>query len=75
MKEGKAVSDMIVEGFGDGWNSSRAIQSMGFNRIRKRGAVVLADDYGPGEALKKAVTMTQEEVIKEVLDSKLKGRG
>ncbi len=73
MKAGKDVKAMAAEK-GDGQNASEPINSMVKNNIRKEGPVIFAP-YEPGSAIRKAVTMTPEEVIDEVKTSNIRGRG
>ncbi len=74
LKAGKRLDDIMVEGLGDGANAFPEIHTMVQNNIRKKGPI-LADGYKPGEALKKIVKMTPEEVIAEVKLSNIRGRG
>ncbi len=74
MKEGKPVEEMIHYGYAEGMNSSEAIRSMVSNNIRKVGPI-LDPNYKVGEALKKVVEMTPEEVIEEIKKSNIRGRG
>jgi [NiFe] hydrogenase diaphorase moiety large subunit len=74
LKAGKKLEDIMVEGLGDGANASPEIHTMVQNNIRKKGPI-LADGYKPGEALKKIVKMTPDEVIAEVKLSNIRGRG
>ncbi len=74
LKAGKNLDEVMVEGLGDGANALPEIHSMVQNNIRKKGPI-LADGYKPGEALKKIVKMTPEEVIAEVKTSIIRGRG
>lgn len=74
LKAGKKLDEVVVEGLGDGANALPEIHSMVQNNIRKKGPM-LADDYKPGEALKKIVKMKPEEVIAEVKLSNIRGRG
>lgn len=73
MKNGKAIDEMFNE-YGDGQNSSELVKSMVLNNIRKRGEVLFSE-YNPADGLKKAITMTPEEVIDEVKTSTVRGRG
>ncbi len=73
MRAGKAVNDMVTE-FGDGNNANPIVRSMVKNNIMKTGPVVL-DAYEVGLGLSKALGMDSKAVIKEVLDSGLRGRG
>ncbi len=73
MKSGKDVKDLI-KNFGDGKNQSELIKSMVNNNIQKSGQVLLST-FESGSAIKKAVSMTPENVIEEVKVSNLRGRG
>ncbi len=43
--------------------------------IRQKGAIIIYDDYEFGQALQKVITQTPEEVIAEIKQSNLRGRG
>jgi len=73
MREGRSVQEMVEE-FGDGANGHELVRAMLKNNIRKPGPVVFGD-YNPGQALRKALEMTPEEVIEEVKKANLLGRG
>lgn len=73
MKEGKPVGQMITS-YGDGNNSHELVKSMVYNNIRQRGKVLFSE-YEPGTALRKATEMSKTEVIEEVKNSNLRGRG
>lgn len=73
MKAGKGVQEM-VKGFGDGQNQSELVKSMVQNNIQKKGQVLFAD-FESGSAVKKAVSVSPEDVIEEVKISNLRGRG
>ena len=73
MRQEKDVSDMIVEGYGDGRNKD--IKSAVSNNIRKIGPVIDLD-YTPGEVIKNKLTrMSPEDVINEMKVSNIRGRG
>jgi len=74
MRDGKPLEEMHKQNFGGGNNSSELVTAVVRNNIRRKGPV-LWDPYEPGEGLKKAVSMKQEEVIHEVKNSNLRGRG
>lgn len=75
MREGKPLEEMHKQNYGGGCNSSDLIRSVVKNNIRRKGAV-LWDPYQPGEGIKKAVAgMKPAEVIEEVKNSNLRGRG
>jgi len=64
----------LVKRLGDGANAHELVRSMVHNNIRKKGPVLLAD-FEPGLALKKAVSMSPIEVIREIKTARLRGRG
>ncbi len=72
-RAGKTAHEMI-NSFGGGQNQSSLIQAMVTNNLNRRGAVIFAD-YTSGESLKKAATMPPAEIIEEVKNSNLRGRG
>ena len=72
-RTGKTATEMI-NSFGGGQNQSSRIQAMVTNNLNRRGAVIFAD-YNSGEALKKIKTMDPREIIDEVKNSNLRGRG
>ncbi len=74
IKAGKKIEDMYSASYGDGKNASDLIRAVVQNNIRKIGPV-LSDDYKVGEAIKKIVKMTPEEVIDEIKSSNIRGRG
>jgi [NiFe] hydrogenase diaphorase moiety large subunit len=73
MKAGKSAQDMVKQ-YGDGKNQADLMKSMVKNNIQKKGAVLFAP-FQSGAAIKKAVSMTPEQVIAEVKTSNLRGRG
>ncbi|MFH2138716.1 MAG: NAD(P)H-dependent oxidoreductase subunit E [Candidatus Omnitrophota bacterium] len=64
----------IKRKLGDGNNSDKLIQSMVTNSLYTKGAVIFAENT-PDAGLGKALSMTPEEVIKEVKTTGLRGRG
>ncbi|MBD3344442.1 MAG: hypothetical protein GF401_05215 [Chitinivibrionales bacterium] len=72
-KAGKSIQDLVTD-YGDGANASDLVKSMVNNNIRKGGPVVFAD-FEQGSAVKQVVSISPEEVIKEVKESNLRGRG
>ncbi len=64
----------LVTMVGDGNNAHPLVRSMVRNNIRLRGPVHFAD-FEPGSALRKALERTPDEVITEIKDSRLRGRG
>ncbi len=64
----------IVKRVGDGNNAHELVHSMVQNNIRVPGPVVF-DDMTPGDALKKALSMSPVEVIRDVKTARLRGRG
>ncbi|MEN6664718.1 MAG: NAD(P)H-dependent oxidoreductase subunit E [Phycisphaerae bacterium] len=59
---------------GDGNNADPLVHSMVVNNIRKAGPVVL-DGMETGAAIKKAVALSPQEVIRDMKTSRLRGRG
>lgn len=74
IKEGKLVEDMFSASFGDGANRDEAVKSVVSNNIRKMGPI-LDPEYKVGEAIKKIIKLKPEEVIQEVKNSNIRGRG
>lgn len=74
MREGKPVEEMHKKNYGDGNNSSDLVRAVVNNNIRRKGPI-LWDTYEPGEGLKMAISMKPGEVIEEIKNSNLKGRG
>jgi [NiFe] hydrogenase diaphorase moiety large subunit len=73
MKADKPVAEMVTSK-GDGMNASELINSMVNNNIRKKGPVLFGE-YETGTALKKIAGLDPQEVINEVKNSYLRGRG
>ncbi|MFA5781390.1 MAG: NAD(P)H-dependent oxidoreductase subunit E [Bacteroidales bacterium] len=71
-KAGKAVTDLVKE-YGDGVNG-KFLKTEVKNNIRKKGPVLFSE-YTSGNALNKLVAMTPEQVISEVKNSNIRGRG
>jgi [NiFe] hydrogenase diaphorase moiety large subunit len=74
IKEGKRVEEMFDYNYGEGQNATELIRSMVLNNIRKVGPV-LDSHYKVGDAIKKIVKMSPEEVIDEIKKSNIRGRG
>jgi len=72
-RNGVPVKDMI-NSFGGGQNQSELVRAMVTNNLNRRGAVIFSD-YRAGEALQKAVGMPPQDVIAEIKNSNLRGRG
>jgi [NiFe] hydrogenase diaphorase moiety large subunit len=64
----------LVKMLGDGNNAHDLVQSMVMNNIRIGGPVVLAP-LKPGEAIANALGMSPAEVIRNVKNARLRGRG
>lgn len=63
-------------GLGEGNNSDPLVRSMVYNNIRRKGEVILAfAEFDPNVALEKALAMSPIEVINEVKNARLRGRG
>jgi [NiFe] hydrogenase diaphorase moiety large subunit len=74
IKEGKKVDEMFSASYGDGANRHDSVKSVVSNNIRKIGPI-LDTNYKIGEAIKKIVTMKPGEVIQQVKNSSIRGRG
>ncbi|MCD4729472.1 MAG: NAD(P)H-dependent oxidoreductase subunit E [Bacteroidales bacterium] len=72
-REGKSAEDMI-NSYGGGQNQAEMIRSMVTNNLNRRGAVIFSD-YKSGEVLKKLPSMKSKEIIEEIKNSNLRGRG
>lgn len=72
-RTGKSVEEM-VNSFGGGQNQSSLIRAMVTNNLNRRGAVIFSD-YESGTALKKMGSMKPEQIIEDVKNSNLRGRG
>ena len=64
----------LVAKLGDGNNAHELVQAMVRNNICQVGPVVLAP-FESGAALKKALAMTPQEVIREIKAARIRGRG
>ena len=65
----------LVTARGDGNNGNQLVNAMVKNNIRMKGEVILSDDIRAESGLKKALSKTPPEVIQEMVDSGLRGRG
>jgi [NiFe] hydrogenase diaphorase moiety large subunit len=65
----------LIKKKGDGNNADRLVHAMVKNNIRKKGEVLLSDNITAGAGLKKALKKKPGEVIQDVRDSGLRGRG
>jgi len=73
IKSGKKINE-LDDALGDGNNADTLVKSMVNNNIRKKGEVIFSQ-YKSGDGLKKALEKTPLEVISEIKDSGLRGRG
>jgi [NiFe] hydrogenase diaphorase moiety large subunit len=64
----------LVTMVGDGNNAHPLVRSMVRNNIRMRGPVHFAG-FEPGSALRKTLALAPEAVIREIKESRLRGRG
>ncbi len=64
----------LVHDLGDGNNASDLVRSMVHNNLRRAGSVIFAPSSA-GESLRKALSMTPQEVIREIKTARLRGRG
>lgn len=72
-RSGISVEEM-VNSFGGGHNESDLVRSMVTNNLNRRGPVIFAD-YMIGTAINKLPSTKPEEVINEIINSNLRGRG
>jgi len=64
----------LVRTLGDGNNAHPLVRAMVQNNIRTRGPVIF-DPLEPGEAVRRALSMTPAEVIRGIKTARLRGRG
>lgn len=74
MKDGKDINNLMKANLGDGKNSHKLIHSMVNNNIHIKKAI-LSDDYIPGSALLKIIEQERMEVVNEIENAELRGRG
>ena len=74
MRAGKTVEELKGKRYGDGHNADPLVRAVVQNNIHRRGSMVF-DDYQPGEALRKVVGMSSDEVIAAVKAASVRGRG
>jgi [NiFe] hydrogenase diaphorase moiety large subunit len=74
LKAGKTVAELQGTDFGDGQNAHPLVRATVRNHLRRRGEMVF-DDYHPGEALRRVVTMSSREIIALVKGASVRGRG
>lgn len=65
----------LVTAAGDGNNAHKLVNAMVRNNIRKQGEVLLGDGIPAEAGLDNALKRTSPEVIQEIVDSGLRGRG
>ena len=74
IKAGKPLEEISTDKLGDGNNSNPLVQATVNNNIRKKG-IILDDSYILGSGLKNTISMEDLEVINEIENSNLRGRG
>ena len=74
MQAGKSVPDLMTE-IGAELGGPKLLSTMVKNNIRQKGAIMFSDAYVVGQALRQAITQTPEEIVEEVKQSNLRGRG
>lgn len=74
IRKGVEVENMFQASYGDGNNSLDLIKAVVNNHIMKKGPV-LSSDYTSGEAVKKMIQQSPEDIIEEVKLSNIRGRG
>ncbi len=65
----------LVKNSGDGNNANKLIRSMVNNNIRLKGEALLEDEVPAEAGIEKSLNKTPEEVIEDIIDSGLRGRG
>jgi [NiFe] hydrogenase diaphorase moiety large subunit len=77
LKETKDPKHLVHHlGLGEGNNADPLVRSMVHNNIRKKGDVIFAfSDFEPNVGLEKALAMSPVEVINEIKNARLRGRG
>ena len=73
MKSGQAV-DEIAEEVGETMYNRDGLRTMVKNNVYTKGTVLFTDDE-PGTALNKAITLSPEEIVEQIKESNLRGRG
>jgi len=73
MKSGQAV-DEIAEDVAEAMYNRDGLRTMVKNNLHAKGTVLFSE-VKLGKALKKAVTLTPEEIVEEIKESNLRGRG
>ncbi|MFO7942830.1 MAG: NAD(P)H-dependent oxidoreductase subunit E [Anaerolineales bacterium] len=73
MKEGKEIEE-IAEDVAEAMYNRDGLQTMVKNNLHAKGTVLFSE-VELGKALKKAVELTPEEIVEEIKDSNLRGRG
>ena len=68
------LQDILIRDYGDGQNSHDLVRAAVRNNIRHPGKVIFGRTDS-SEGLKKAVSMTPAEVIREIKTARLRGRG
>ncbi|MCD4697815.1 MAG: NAD(P)H-dependent oxidoreductase subunit E [Bacteroidales bacterium] len=72
-RAGKTTEDLI-NSFGGGQNQSDLVRSMVTNNLNRRGDVIFAD-YNEGDVLKKLPSLKPDDIINDIKNSNLRGRG
>jgi [NiFe] hydrogenase diaphorase moiety large subunit len=65
----------LVQVTGDGVNSHPKVRAMVLNNIQKRGPVIFTENTVNGRGLQKALSMSSEQVIREMREAGLRGHG
>ena len=74
MRAGRTIAELKGDRYGDGRNAHPLVRALVQNHIRRRGSMVFGD-YQPGEALRKVVGLSSDEVIATVKAASVRGRG
>jgi [NiFe] hydrogenase diaphorase moiety large subunit len=74
MQAGKSVPNLMAE-IGAELSSPGLLSTIVKNNIRQKGAILFSDAYEVGQALRRAIIRNPEEIVDEVKQSNLRGRG
>ncbi len=74
MQAGKDVPNLMAE-IGAELSGPEFLSTMVKNNIRQKGAILFSEAYEVGQAIRRSITRTPEEIVDEVKQSNLRGRG
>lgn len=74
MRAHKDVPDLLAD-IGAELSGPELLSTMVKNNIRQKGAILFSDAFEVGQALRQAISRTPKEIVEEVKQSNLRGRG